>query len=128
MINSPTEKLIEDVATTQLAGLGYGRRRGSELKEANLLPTSGIIGPLLRDALARLNPKLPRLAIEQVVKGLRQPPEAGFLANNRWFHQQLTTGFEVTYTDPETGETRSPRTACWDLTTHTRTTSSWSGS
>jgi len=69
-----TEELVEDDAIALCGSLGITSRCGSELPEAGLQPHAGLIGPVLRDALAKLNPEIDHEAIEQVVRTLRQPP------------------------------------------------------
>src|SRR5439155_16899978 len=49
-------------------------------------------------------PRLPHEEVEQVVRTLSRPPHPTLIQNNRWFHEQLTGGVEVTYRDSEAGE------------------------
>lgn len=60
----------------------------------------------LRDALHRLNPKMPSAAIEDAV-GALQGTAPGLLSGNREFHRQLIAGVQVYW--QEDGETRGDR-------------------
>ena len=79
------EARLEYLTERDLIERNFTAKRGSELSEAGLFPEKGIIGSLLRDAIARLNPELGRdkAAVEQVVRVLRSPPHTTFIENNR---------------------------------------------
>jgi len=62
------EQHVEIDAIARLAELGIPSRLGSELPEAGLQPHAGLIGPLLRDALSKLNPEIDHDAIENLRK------------------------------------------------------------
>ena len=112
---SVSENVIEDVAVSFLDSVGIPTRLGSELPEAGLQPHAGLIGPVLRDALTKLNPELDHDAIEQVVRTLRQPPHPTLIENNRWFHTLITDGVEVEYKDKKSDERRVGRARLIDF-------------
>ncbi len=109
------EQQVELEAVARLAELGIPTRLGSELPEAGLQPHAGLIGPVLRDALIKLNPEIDHDAIEQVVRTLRQPPHPTLIENNRWFHTLITDGVEVEYKDSKTQERRGGRARLIDF-------------
>jgi type I restriction enzyme R subunit len=51
----------------------------------------------LRQAIQRLNPKLPKDAREEAVRKVLRPESASLMANNRAFHRMLRDGVEVEY-------------------------------
>jgi type I restriction enzyme R subunit len=69
----------------------------------------------LATALHRLDPHLPHDEVERVIRKFRQPPNPTLVQNNRWFHEQLIAGAEVTYRDATTGEMRGGRAKLVDF-------------
>src|SRR5947207_10540553 len=114
---SPTEQLVEDLAAEQFAAIGAAVKRGAEIDDAGERAdlTRGLLEGRLSAALHRLNPKLPHDEVEQVVRTLSRPPEPTLIQNNRWFHEQLTLGVEVTYRDAASGEMRGGRAKIVDF-------------
>jgi type I restriction enzyme R subunit len=114
---SPTEKLVEDVASIYFGSLGISARTGSEIDDAGERAdlTRVLLEGRLAAALHRLNPKLPPEEVEQVVRTLSRPPHPTLIQNNRWFHEQLTGGVEVSYRDSATGEMRGGRAKLVDF-------------
>ena len=104
---SPTEQLVEDVASVYFSTLGISIRRGVEIDDAGERDTAQcILQGRLADVLHRLNPVLPHDAIEEVVRVVSRPPHPTLIQNNRWFHTLLTDGVEVEYPDAASGEMR----------------------
>src|SRR5688572_28057729 len=102
---------IEMEALEWFRSVGYSLRHAPEIDDAGERAdlTRVLLQGRLAAALHRLNPKLPHVEIEQVVRTLSRPPHPTLIENNRWFHTQLTDGVEVTYRDAETGEMRGAR-------------------
>jgi len=109
------EAEVELAAFESLRASGYKLLAGSDLGDAGLQPHAGLIGPVLRDALTKLNPEIDHDAIEQVVRTLRQPPHPTLIENNRWFHALITDGVEVEYKDKKTQERRGGRARLIDF-------------
>jgi type I restriction enzyme R subunit len=64
-----------------------------------------IIPGRLRDAVARLNPQLPAVAVEEVVRLVLAPASRDALAENRRLHEFMTRGIRtVVYTDEHGAE------------------------
>jgi len=105
---SPTEQLVEDVASVYFSTVGITSKRGVEVDDAGeRADYSGfILEGRLGAALHRLNPTLPLEQSEQVVRAVSRPPHPTLVQNNRWFHGLLTDGVEVEYREASTGETR----------------------
>jgi type I restriction enzyme R subunit len=72
-------------------------------------PDGVIFRTVLSGVIRRLNPELPKDAIEEVLRTLLRPPHPTLIQNNRWFHALLTDGVEVEYRDVNSGETRGGR-------------------
>ncbi|MEM6552944.1 MAG: type I restriction endonuclease subunit R [Planctomycetota bacterium] len=117
MPESLNENAVELFAIEKLTEMGFQFRVGSELADAGLAPSHGLIGSVLRDAILDLNPQLKadRETVEQVVRTLRDPRQPTFIENNRWFHQQLVDGVQVEYTDAKTKERRGTQAQLLDF-------------
>ncbi len=114
------ESDVELGAMRWLQSLGYDLSNGPE--HAPLQPGSErtsypevLLVEHLRNALARLNPELPKTEINQVVSTLARPPHPTLIQNNRWFHAMLTDGVKVEYRDKATSETRGGRARLVDF-------------
>ncbi|MDA8129635.1 MAG: type I restriction endonuclease subunit R [Betaproteobacteria bacterium] len=114
---SPTERLVEDVATVYFGTQGFVAKSGGDLDDAGerTNASQSILQGRLGAALHRLNPALPHDAVEQVVRTLSRPPNPTLIQNNRWFHTLLTDGVEVEYRDAASGETRGGRARLIDF-------------
>src|SRR5688500_4685989 len=115
--SSPTENLVEDVAGVYFSTVGAAIKRAGEIDDAGERAdlTRVLLEGRLAAALHRLNPKLPHEEVEQVVRTLSRPPHPTLIQNNRWFHEQLTGGVEVSYRDAATGEMRGGRAKIVDF-------------
>lgn len=73
---SPTERLVENLATADLASLGIACKTGFEIDDAGERADLSrfLLEGRLVAALHRLNPALPQEACEQVVKTLSRAP------------------------------------------------------
>ncbi len=116
-MTTPTEQLVEDVASAYFGALGIATKRGADVDDAGERAdfTRFILEGRLVAALHRLNPTLPQVECEQVVRTLSRPPHPTLVQNNRWFHSLLTDGVEVEYKDSATGETRGGRARLVDF-------------
>lgn len=107
--------------TTELAAAAWfesSRIRvvvGSELIDQPDPAASGLRKAGVLEGVRRLNPQLPYDEVEQVVRTLSRPPHPTPIQNNRWFHEQLTGGVEVSYRDSATGEMRGRRAKLVDF-------------
>ena len=99
-----SESTVEDAALEWLAGLGWSVVHGPDIAP----DTSGaeradygevVLERRLRDALARLNPRLPTVAREDALRKLIRPEGATLAARNRVFHRMATDGVTVEYRD-----------------------------
>jgi len=110
-ISSPTEQLVEDVASVYFGAIGVAIKRGVEIDDSGERAdaTRCVLQGRLGAALHRLNPSLPHDIIEEVVRTLSRAPHPTLIQNNRWFHALLTNGVEVEYRDAKSGETRGGR-------------------
>jgi len=116
-MSSPTEQLVEDVASVYFGATGASSRRGVEIDDAGERGDASCVTLTSRlgAALHRLNPDLPHDIIEEVVRILSRPPHPTLIQNNRWFHSLLTNGVEVEYRDAKSGETRGGRARLVDF-------------
>lgn len=116
---SPTEQLVEELATVHFAAIGAATKCGVEIDDADERgnPTEVVLKGHLVAALYRLNPDLPHDTIEEVVRIISRPPHPTLIQNNRCFHALLTDGVEVEYRDVRSGETRGGRARLIDFDT-----------
>jgi type I restriction enzyme R subunit len=116
-MSSPSEQLVEDVATVYFGATGIAVRRGVEIDDGGERADPGqcILQGRLGTALHRLNPAVPHDTIEAAVRTVARPPHPILVQNNRWFHTLLTDGVEVEFRDTKSGETRGSRARLVDF-------------
>ena len=116
-MSSPTEQLVEDVASVYFGAIGAATKRGVEIDDAGERGDASqvTLTGRLAAALHRLNLDLPPDSIEEVVRILSRPPHPTLIQNNRWFHSLLTDGVEVEYREAKSGETRGGRARLVDF-------------
>ena len=116
-MSSPTEQLVEDVASVYFGAIGAATKRGVEIDDAGERGDASqvTLKGRLAAALHRLNLDLPHDSIEEVVRILSRPPHPTLIQNNRWFHSLLTDGVEVEYRAAKSGETRGGRARLADF-------------
>ena len=116
-ISSPTEQLVEDVASVYFGAIGTATKRGVEIDDAGERGDASQVTLKRRlvAALHRLNRDLPHASIEEVVRILSRPPHPTLIQNNLWFHSLLTDGVEVEYREAKSGETRGGRARLVDF-------------
>ena len=116
-----TESDIEEASLDWLADLGY-----TVLHGPNIAPDTPdaersaynevILTRRLRNAVARLNPKIPADAQEEAIRKVLNPDFPALVQNNRAFHQVLVEGIEVEYRQPD-GTIRGERVRLIDFET-----------
>ncbi len=97
------ESDVESAALEWLAGLGYSVLAGPDIAPDGPTPERAAFGQVvlegrLRDALARLNPKLPPAALEDAFAKIARPAGADLLSRNHAVHRLLVDGVTVEYT------------------------------
>ena len=97
-----TEAEVEQAALDWLSALGWQVAHGPDIAP----DTPGaeradygevVLGRVLRDALAGLNPSLPVDALDDAFRKLTRPEGATVEARNRAFHRMVVNGVEVEY-------------------------------
>ena len=101
-----TEADVEQAALDWLSGLGWGVAHGPDIAPDTPDAERGDYGQVvlerrLRDALAKLNPRLPVDALEDAFRKLTHPEGSSLEARNRAFHRMLVNGVGVEYRDSD---------------------------
>jgi type I restriction enzyme R subunit len=101
-----TESIVEEAAIQYFTALGYDYRPGPEIAHDGLFAERSGYGDVvltqrLRDALVRINPKIPHSAIDEAVKNITRTDAPNPVANNRAFHRYVTDGVPVQYRNEE---------------------------
>jgi type I restriction enzyme R subunit len=94
-----TESVVEEAALDWLAGLGYSIASGPDIVDSERGGDYGrvVLEGRLREALARLNPKVPASAIEEAFRKLTRPDSPSLVAANHAMHRLLVEGVPVEY-------------------------------
>jgi type I restriction enzyme R subunit len=94
-----TESVVEEAALAWLEGLGYDIAHGPEIAESERGGDYGrvVLEGRLRDALQRLNPKVPASAIEEAFRRLTRPDSPALISGNHVMHRLLVEGVPVEY-------------------------------
>ena len=97
-----TEADVEEAALEWLAALGWQTEHGPDIGpdqpgEERADYGTVVLERRLRDALARLNPDLPREALDDAFRKLTRPEGSTLEARNRAFHRMLVEGVNVEY-------------------------------
>ncbi len=113
-----TESEVESAALEWLGNLGWTVLHGPDSGPGTTVaerPDYGatVLEGRLRAALARLNPELPRSALDDAARLLLRPQGATLLARNRAFHRMLVDGVTVEYRTAE-GALRGAQVAVLD--------------
>jgi type I restriction enzyme, R subunit len=98
------ESVIEQAALAWLESLGWQVRSGAEIAPGEPEAERDDYGQVvlvqrLRDALARLNPRLPAEALDDAFRKLTRPDGADLIVRNRALHRLLVDGLSVEYRD-----------------------------
>ena len=97
-----TEEELEEVALSWLRDLGYMNLYGPTIAPGEPAAERDkyddvILSGRLRDALTRLNPSVPNVALEEALRKVTRPESPSLVENNRAFHRMLVNGVEVEY-------------------------------
>jgi type I restriction enzyme, R subunit len=97
-----TESVVEDAALEWLEALGYGLLHGPEIAPGEPAAERDDYGQVvlagrLREALQRLNPKVPADALEEAFRKLTRPDLPSLVATNHTVHKLLVEGVPVEY-------------------------------
>ena len=100
------ESVVEEAALAWFKALGYSIAHGPEIAPGELGAERGDYGQVLledrlRQALARLNPKLPAEALDDAFRKIRNIEGSTPEARNRAFHRMLVDGVTVEYRRPD---------------------------
>lgn len=99
-----TESEVEEAALEILSELGYEQLHGPDIAPApdGVRPERGsysdvVLLERLREAIARINPKIPREAREEAVKKVLRVESPLLVINNQNFHRMVVNGVDVEY-------------------------------
>jgi type I restriction enzyme R subunit len=97
-----TESTVEDAALELFSGLGYTILHGPDIAPGELFAERADYSDVLllgrlKQALAKINPKIPAVAIEDVVRKLLSVAGPNVEESNRRFHSFLTDGVNIEY-------------------------------
>ncbi len=95
-----TESTVEEAALDLFSGLGYTILHGPDIAPGELFEerksySDVVLVGRLRQALARINPKVPAEAIEEAIRKILRSESPSIEENNRRFHGFLTDGVSV---------------------------------
>lgn len=97
-----TESVIENFTIELLEQLGYQHiyapdiSHDADTPERNSYEDVLLLGRL-RDAVSRINPKIPTESKEEAIKEIQRLNSPELIANNESFHRMLTEGIKVSY-------------------------------
>jgi len=103
MSESPfTESTVEDAALELFEDLGYTILHGPDIAPGELFAERKeylevLLEGRLKEALVRINPKIPSEAIEEAIRKLQHAESPNLIENNSRFHRFLTDGVPVEY-------------------------------
>jgi type I restriction enzyme R subunit len=97
-----TESTVEEAALQLFEELGYAVLHGPNIAPGELFAERAsysdvVLVGRLKQALARINPKIPSEAIEEAIRKLLRTESPSLDENNRRFHHFLTEGVPVEY-------------------------------
>lgn len=97
-----TESLVEQATLEWFTELGYTVLRGGEIAPGEPLAERAsysdvILNDRLYEALARLNPSIPVVVLEEAIRRLTRTQSPNLFENNHVFHRWLTDGMDVAY-------------------------------
>lgn len=112
-ITSYAESDLEQAAIEWFEELNYNKAYGPEISPEGEYPermfyTDVILADRLQDALTRINPGVPRDAIEEAIRIVEVPQSPSLLVNNRAFQRMITDGIDAEYRTPA-GENRTAK-------------------
>ncbi|MCW5829976.1 MAG: type I restriction endonuclease subunit R [Deltaproteobacteria bacterium] len=97
-----TESHLEEACLEWFRGLGYSVEYGPNIEPEGPRPERKEFSEVLlegrvRDALARLNPKIPADALDEAFRKIQRIGAPSLVGTNRAFHQLLVEGVDVEY-------------------------------
>ena len=96
-----TESVVEEACLQYFGQLGYTYLPAPEIAtglfEERADYGETILKQRLRTALAKINPKVPAVAIDEAVRTITRTDTPTLIINNRAFHKLLTDGVSVQY-------------------------------
>lgn len=97
-----TESTVEEAVLEWVVGLAYTVLYGPEIAPEEPAAERESFGEVLllerlRDAIARINPKVPDEAQDEALRRVIRTETANLLENNRRFHRMLVDGIDVEY-------------------------------
>lgn len=112
-VTSYAESDLEQAAIEWFEELNYNKAYGPEISPEGEYPermfyTDVILADRLRDALTRINPGVPRDAIEEAIRIVEVPQSPSLLVNNRAFQRMITDGIDAEFRTPA-GENRTAK-------------------
>lgn len=101
-MNQFTESTVEEVALELLSGLGYTILHGPDIAPGELFAERAEYSDVLllgrlKQALAKINTKIPAVAIEDAIRKLLSVAGPNLEESNRRFHHFLTDGINVEF-------------------------------
>jgi len=105
-MNLFTEDILEQAALLWFESLGYSVIFGPDIAFDGQSPERGNYGEVvlearLRDALMRINKKVPSTAIDDAIRRILITESPSLIINNRSFHKMITDGIDVQYNRPD---------------------------
>ena len=102
MTSTFAESTVEEAALELFADLGYSILHGPDIAPGEMFAertmySDVVLAGRLREALKRINPKVPGEAIEEAIRKVLHSDSPNLVASNRRFHQFLTDGVPVEY-------------------------------
>jgi len=99
-----TESVVEQAALAWLESVAWQVRNGAEIAPGEPAAerddySQAVLPQRLRDAITRLNPRLPADALQDAFRKLTRPQGAELIVSNRAFHRLLVDGVTVEYRD-----------------------------
>jgi type I restriction enzyme R subunit len=96
------ESTVEEAALSWFEELGYAVVHGPNIAPGELFTerqsySDVVLVKRLRESLTRINPKIPKDAIEEAIRRVLHPETASLVVNNRRFHKFLAEGIDVEY-------------------------------
>lgn len=100
------ESEVEEAALQWFEEIGYDVLYGPEIEKDGAYPertdyADSLLHERLREALVRINSKLPMGAIEEAYRKIIAPTSPSLIENNQTFHRYLTDGVTVEYRDAD---------------------------
>ena len=117
-----SESVIEDAALDWFRGLGYKAISGPDMAPDRASNTYALretyeeatFPSVVRGAISRINPRLPREALDYALRKLTRPEGAALEARNRAFHRMIVKGVNAEYRTDQ-GEIRGAQVKIIDF-------------